>query len=390
MKKGFTLLEILLVLSIIGIMTTIAFFLANVSYDKARFNITIKKMDNIVKAFIGDENLIEGGSRVSFGYIGDTKSWPNSLDDLITNPGVSGWNGPYIQREFSEAPNDFKKDGWGNYFIYDTVNRTIISYGSDGEVGGTGYAADITRRIYEPVTNISTNNIRIFVRDRNNVVLTNQVGQGNVSVSIQLPSGWTSLSYNSNGYFEYIPLDSLYIGRYNLTVSSTELSPSSIVSKIDVYPKGASSYSYTLIKFPTALPTGNIFDLVFFAAGSGTTYYLQWTNMPAALTEIFGNTYYRISYDLSNFNYARLVGNVVVAGATNAQIRVQYSVDETNWFYLDGVDGPKVAINTTGHKISTWVNIVSGAKTNVYLRLVGINGNGAADPRFSSFCLQLR
>ncbi len=387
MKKGFTLLEILLVLSIIGIMTTTAFFLANISYDKARFNITIKKMDNIVKGFIGDENLIEGGSRVSFGYIGDTNRFPNSLDDLITDPGVSGWNGPYIQREFSEAPDDFKKDGWGNYFIYDRVNKTIISYGSDGVVGGSGYAADITRKIYDPIEFLEKNNIRVYVRDRNNVVLTNEVGRGNVSVRIRLPTGWTNLSYNSGGYFEISPM---WIGSYDIEVSSTELTPSPIYSKLSVYPKGPNSYSYTLVKFPSALPTGNIFDLVFFAAGSSTTYYLQWTNMPAALTEIFGNTYYRISYNLSNFNYARLVGNVVQAGATNAQIRVQYSVNGTNWFYLDEVSGPNVAINTTGLKISNWVKIAPGAKTDVYLRLVGINGDGGADPRFNCFRLQVR
>jgi len=388
MKKGFTLLEILLVLAIIGVMTTIAFLLANVSYDKARFNITIKKMDNIVKGFIGDENLIEGGSRVNFGYLGDTNTWPSSLDDLVTNPGVSGWNGPYIQREFSEAPDDFKKDGWGNYFYYDTVNRTIISYGSDGVAGGTGYAADITRKIYEPKENLSNNNIRVYVRDRNNVVLTNSVGQGNVSVSIKLPSGWTSLSYNSGGYFEG---SSMWIGSYDIQVSSTELTPSPIYSKISVYPKGPSSYSYTIVKFPTALPpVGNIFDLVFFAAGSSTTYYLQWTNMPAALTEIFGSPNYRIYYDLSNFTHARLVGYVVTAGAANAQLRVQYSTDGTNWDYLDGVRGPYIGIGTTGYKISDWVKITSSAKTNVYLRIVGINGDGVADPRFNSLRLQLR
>jgi len=388
MKKGFTLLEILLVLAIIGVMTATAFLLANVSYDKARFNITIKKMDNIVKGFIGDENLIEGGSRVNFGYLGDTNTWPSSLDDLVTNPGVSGWNGPYIQREFSEAPDDFKKDGWGNYFFYDTVNRTIISYGSDGVAGGTGYAADITRKIYEPKENLSNNNIRVYVRDRNNVVLTNNVGQGNVSVSIKLPSGWNSLTYNSGGYFEG---SSMWIGSYDIQVSSTELTPSPIYSKISVYPKGSSSYSYTIVKFPTALPVGNIFDLVFLAGGYSSTYpSYQWTNMPSTLSEL-GAGYYRIYYDLSNFTYARLVGYVGYVGAPNAQLRVQYSTDQTNWYYLDGVSGPYINIgDAIGYKISNWVNITSSAKTNVYLRIVGINGDGKISPKFNSLRLQLR
>ncbi|MGB9677888.1 MAG: hypothetical protein ACPLZ9_04645, partial [Candidatus Ratteibacteria bacterium] len=136
-------------------------------------------------------------------------------------------------------------------------------------------------------------------------------------------------------------------------------------------------------------PRGFITDLVFFAAGYYIYYYIQWTNMPATLTEFAGGRY-RIYYDLTNFTQARLVGTVIVAGAANAQIRVQYSTDQTNWYYLDGTSGPYVSIGTTGYKISSWVNIASGAKTNVYLRLVGINGDGTADPQFNSFRLQLR
>ena len=31
----------------------------------------------------------------SFGYLGDTGAYPAGLNDLLTNPGVVGWNGPY-------------------------------------------------------------------------------------------------------------------------------------------------------------------------------------------------------------------------------------------------------------------------------------------------------
>jgi len=83
MKKGFTLIEILLVLALIGIISSIAFFMSLTSYDKARYLITIKKMDAIVKGFIGDEDLVEGGSRVSFGYLGDTNAWPRDRKSVV-------------------------------------------------------------------------------------------------------------------------------------------------------------------------------------------------------------------------------------------------------------------------------------------------------------------
>jgi hypothetical protein len=116
---------------------------------------------------------------------------------------------------------------------------------------------------------------------------------------------------------------------------------------------------------------------------------LTWNNQPAALTEIVG-TNRRIRVDLTNAIEARLSVNVTTAGANNAQLRVQYSTDQATWNYLDGGTGPSVGINATGLQVSSFVTLVSGARADVYLRVVGINGNNNADPRFSTIQLEVR
>lgn len=131
----------------------------------------------------------------------------------------------------------------------------------------------------------------------------------------------------------------------------------------------------------------NPFVVTFLA--QGTAY--QWTNQPNAVTEFGGVTNHRIQVDLSNVNQARLT--VVRAGGTataTATIAVQYSTDQTNWFYLDGASGPSVNISTVGLQVSPWVNITPGAKGDVYLRIVGSGGNGAADPQFGLITVQFR
>jgi hypothetical protein len=115
-----------------------------------------------------------------------------------------------------------------------------------------------------------------------------------------------------------------------------------------------------------------------------------WTNQPAALTELFGNTIGRNKADFSASAQVRLLCDVAQAGAATAAIRVQYSTDQASWNYLDGGTGPSVNINTTGLKVSSWVNLAAGAKADVFLRAVGVNGDGTADPGFSNIILQVK
>lgn len=123
----------------------------------------------------------------------------------------------------------------------------------------------------------------------------------------------------------------------------------------------------------------------------------SWVNMPAAETEFMvgvsgiNNPANRIRYDLTDAEQIRLQVNVENAGATNGEIRIQYSTDQSSWNYLDnGNTGLGQNVSTTGLKVSSWSTIASGAKGDVYLRLTGINGDAAADPDFGLIQLQVR
>ncbi len=113
-----------------------------------------------------------------------------------------------------------------------------------------------------------------------------------------------------------------------------------------------------------------------------------WTNMPAAKTELFGTTLHRTKVDLTNVTGVTFVVNVQTAGVAGSKLRIEYSTDEINWAYLVAASsGPEVTVDATGVKTSGAVNIDSGAKANVFLRVVGISGDGAVDPAFGSISL---
>lgn len=122
----------------------------------------------------------------------------------------------------------------------------------------------------------------------------------------------------------------------------------------------------------------------------------RWTNMPAALTEIFANVTgvnspsSRVQYDLTNASEARFMVNVNTVGAATSQLRLQYSTDQISWNYLDGGTGYALGVNTQGLKVSSWGAITAGALGDVYLRIVGINGDELADPEFGLIQLQVR
>jgi hypothetical protein len=122
----------------------------------------------------------------------------------------------------------------------------------------------------------------------------------------------------------------------------------------------------------------------------------RWTNMPAALTEIFANVTgvnspsSRVQYDLTNASEARFMVNVNTVGVATSQLRLQYSTDQISWNYLDGGTGYALGVNTQGLKVSSWGAITAGALGDVYLRIVGINGDEVADPEFGVIQLQVR
>ncbi len=117
-----------------------------------------------------------------------------------------------------------------------------------------------------------------------------------------------------------------------------------------------------------------------------------WSNQPAADTE-FLNTQIRQLVDLTTarefrFNIVRAAGTV----NAGADCRIQYSTAYAGVYAnLDGGAGPEVDISGTAElKTSGWASITGAAKSDVYLRIVCKDGNGAQDPQFRSAAIQIR
>jgi general secretion pathway protein G len=62
------------------------------------------------------------------------------LNALQTNPGLDGWDGPYLKKEVPQDP-------WGRDYVYRAPGEhgeyDLISLGADGAPGGDGEDADV-------------------------------------------------------------------------------------------------------------------------------------------------------------------------------------------------------------------------------------------------------
>jgi prepilin-type N-terminal cleavage/methylation domain-containing protein len=144
-RDGFTLLEIIVVVGIISLMAGILVPILYRVWESQEVDTTKERMMKLKEAIVGNASQISNGIRTNFGFVGDLGQLPPNLDALISY----GTFGPYLSGGIDAQ--SFKKDAWGNNFIYtytlDASGRresaVIISLGSDHAVGGSGTAADI-------------------------------------------------------------------------------------------------------------------------------------------------------------------------------------------------------------------------------------------------------
>lgn len=128
---GFTLLELLVVIVIIGMLA--AYVGPKYFSHLGKSEIAVAKTQ--IEAF--DKAL--DTLRLDVGRFPTTEE---GLNALLTQPnGMSKWNGPYLKKQVPLDP-------WGNAYAYRSPGQNkdveILSYGKDGQAGGEGEAADIT------------------------------------------------------------------------------------------------------------------------------------------------------------------------------------------------------------------------------------------------------
>jgi general secretion pathway protein G len=124
---GFTLIEIVIIIVVVGIITAVAVINMSSSLDTSKAENTKAEMEALTAAMVGNPELNADGARTDFGYVGDIGNMPPNLDALVQNPGgYATWQGPYIDR--GNGGNTFKQDGWGVDYIYsDTLIRSVGS-----------------------------------------------------------------------------------------------------------------------------------------------------------------------------------------------------------------------------------------------------------------------
>lgn len=126
---GFTLIELIMVIIIIGIMAGIATMKMTSTIDTAKYDATVAELDGLARAIIGNPDTYADGAQGDFGYVGDIGALPPDLNALVFNPGYATWQGPYLSGNFNNT--DFKKDAWNADFIYGGTYIRSVGSGSN-------------------------------------------------------------------------------------------------------------------------------------------------------------------------------------------------------------------------------------------------------------------
>lgn len=128
--RGFTLLELLVVMAIIGLLAGYVGPRYFAQIGKSEVKVARAQMDSLEKAL--DQ------------YRLDTGHYPTQeqgIGALIKKPANEPrWDGPYLKK-------DLPLDPWGKAYLYKVPGEKgdydLVSYGKDGVPGGTGQSADL-------------------------------------------------------------------------------------------------------------------------------------------------------------------------------------------------------------------------------------------------------
>ena len=132
-ERGFTLLELLVVLAILGLLIGLvapqAIRLLGASKQKIAVQ-SIQRIEGILDIYRLD--------------VGGYPTTEQGVEALVRQPpGVANWNGPYVKG------NDVPRDPWGNPFQYRNPSQRpghdydLFSLGPSGQAGGAGENVEI-------------------------------------------------------------------------------------------------------------------------------------------------------------------------------------------------------------------------------------------------------
>lgn len=237
-QTGFTLLEMLLVLFLIGLMASTTLMITEGVEDQAKYDDTKRRMEIMRKAIVGDPTrTVNGGPEIS-GFVADMGRLPLCIAELLTAGVVSGagptfvspcnvtkeifswqqdvdsqvwsgWRGPYIQvqperngelrfrdgygNSDPDATIDARKSGW-NWTL--SASDTIAHIQSRGFDGSELYPIGATVSDAIPLVNPSDYSIELQNWDSFQIQFQNT---STAAINIPLDSLRMKLSYAENG-----------------------------------------------------------------------------------------------------------------------------------------------------------------------------------------------
>ncbi|WP_036299715.1 prepilin-type N-terminal cleavage/methylation domain-containing protein [Methylotenera sp. L2L1] len=169
---GFSLLELLVVVSLLGMLALATTVMVDNTDDQQRFELTRTRLQQIRTAIIGDTSRTFNGEPVLSGFAIDMGRLPTNINELVELPAganvwqgfpiatssasavgevYAGWRGPYLDVMPSAGASAVRafRDGWANDDGTDNFGwavaisgtspnhsaLSIKSYGSDGPTG---------------------------------------------------------------------------------------------------------------------------------------------------------------------------------------------------------------------------------------------------------------
>ena len=130
-ERGFTLIELIVVLVILGLLATVVGpqVMKRLAQGKAEIaKIQLAQFEGALGLFRFD--------------VGRYPSSGEGLEALARDSGIENWSGPYLQK------TTIPKDPWGRDYEYRSPGQhgdyDLWSHGADGTSGGEEDAADVT------------------------------------------------------------------------------------------------------------------------------------------------------------------------------------------------------------------------------------------------------
>ena len=132
-RAGFSLLEIIVAVSILAILAGVAVPVASSLFNSKARVATTEELENLADA--------------TSAFFRDTTTLPAAPGDLMVDPGTSGWSGPYVLLDVFDPVRGIptsELDAWRNPIQFQTTGTSTMRLTSAGQDGSQGTSDDIS------------------------------------------------------------------------------------------------------------------------------------------------------------------------------------------------------------------------------------------------------